>query len=108
MKEAEYQGISVEEALAEHEKAEAAAEAHEREREEREREEQKRRAKPTTRPVNPEKLDPSVRYGGAARESEEFGEWGTGDKGYKIPSTPGERLRSAWLIRLLPRVCHLS
>lgn len=55
------------------------------------------RPKPT-RPANPEKLDPEVKYGDAAKESEEFGEWGTGDKGYKVPSTPGERLRSAWLI----------
>ncbi|KAL5533741.1 hypothetical protein ACEPAG_201 [Sanghuangporus baumii] len=97
VREAAFQGISVDEALEEHERAEAAAEARIkelREQEEREQEQLKQqKPKPTTRPANPEKLDPAVRYGDAEKESEEFGEWGTGDKGYKVPSTPGERLR---------------
>lgn len=45
------------------------------------------------RQTPPEKLDPSERYKNAKDESGGHGEWGTGEGGYKIPKTPGERMR---------------
>lgn len=90
VKEAEFQGISVEEAIKVHEEAEAAAEAAEKQ-------QNQQRPKPTRVP-SAESQDPAVKFNEAAKESEEHGEWGSGDKGYKIPQTPGERMRSAWSI----------
>ena len=87
-REAEFQGISVEEAIKVHEDAEKeAAEA-------------AKKPKPT-RVANSIPADPAVRFNEARKESEEHGDWGTGDAGYKVPQTPGERLRSAWSITLL-------
>ena len=94
-REAEYQGISVEEAIKQHEEAEAAAEARAREQEAEEKRQQQTRPKPT-RPVSPEKIDPAVRFENAQKEGELHGEWGSGDEGYKVPQTPSERMRSAW------------
>ncbi|EJC98756.1 uncharacterized protein FOMMEDRAFT_136940 [Fomitiporia mediterranea MF3/22] len=91
IKEAEFQGISVEDAIKIHEEAEASAEARAKERE---LEEKAQQQKPRpTRPVDPEKLDPAVRFGGAVKEGEAHGEWGTGEKGYKVPQSPSERMR---------------
>jgi hypothetical protein len=74
-REATYQGITVEEALAQHE-PDAQAQ------------------KPKlTRVTPPEKQDPEVRYGGAKEESRNRAEWGSGDEGFKTPKTPAERLR---------------
>lgn len=86
MREAEYQGISVEEAIKQHEDAEKEAE------------ERAKKPKPTRVP-NSEQAEPAVQFGEARKQGEEHGEWGSGDAGYKIPQTPGERLRSAWSIR---------
>ncbi|KAI5120783.1 hypothetical protein M0805_002410 [Coniferiporia weirii] len=82
LKEAEYQGISVEEALAAHEEAEAAPA----------KVQDPPRPKITRQPP-PDKIDPSVRFENAQQESQEHGDWGEGDKGYKVPKTPGERMR---------------
>ena len=91
LKEAQFQGISYEEAVAEHERAEQEAEQA--------RKEAALRPKPT-RQAKPEKKEPAEEFGTAKEESEQHGEWGSGDKGYKVPQTPGERLRSAWLLFL--------
>ncbi|THH03834.1 hypothetical protein EW145_g5967 [Phellinidium pouzarii] len=94
LKEAEFQGISVEEALAAHEEAEAPPSPPADNSSEETQEQVQEPPKPKiTRQTPPEKLDPSVRYGSAGEESKEHGEWGAGDKGYKVPSTPGERMR---------------
>jgi hypothetical protein len=82
VKEAAYQGITVEEALASHEEhAEAplAAEG---------------AAKPkVTRVTPPEKQDPSVKFNSAKAEAEKKGEWGSGSEGYKPPTKPGDKMR---------------
>lgn len=75
LREAKYQGITVEEAIAQHD--------------------------PDTQPQNPkvtrvtppEKQEPEIRYGGAKEESKNKAEWGAGDEGFKTPKTPAERLR---------------
>lgn len=84
-REAEYQGISVDEAIKQHEDAEKEAA------------ERAMKPKPTRVP-SPQQAEPAVKFGEARKEGEEHGEWGSGDAGYKIPQTPGERLRSAWSI----------
>ncbi|KAI0067975.1 hypothetical protein BV25DRAFT_1793632 [Artomyces pyxidatus] len=45
------------------------------------------------RPVDPDKIDPAVRFRDAKAESERFGEWGAGDAGYKPPKGPAEKMR---------------
>jgi len=70
-----YQGITVEEALAQHEP-----------------DTQPQKPK-VTRITPPEKQDPEVRYGDAKEESKNRAEWGAGDEGFKSPKTPAERLR---------------
>lgn len=115
-REAEYQGISVEDALVAHEEAEAAAANVVAERNNVVIEEpgsgseqvpleqaqepgveadaQKLPPKPRyTRTPKPEKHDPSAAYRGAHSDGEASGEWGSGDSGYKVPKTPGERMR---------------
>ena len=74
-REAMYQGITVEEAIAQHEP-----------------DTQPQKPK-VTRVTPPEKQDPEVRYGGAKEESKNRAEWGAGDEGFKTPKTPAERLR---------------
>lgn len=74
-REAKFQGISVEEALAQHDP-----------------DAQPKQPK-VTRVTPPEKQDPEVRYGGAKEESKGRPEWGSGDEGFKTPKTPAERLR---------------
>jgi len=74
-REAKFQGISVEEALAQHDP-------------------DAQPPKPkVTRVTPPEKLDPEVKYGGAKEEGRARPEWGSGDEGFKTPKTPAERLR---------------
>ena len=74
-REAKYQGISVEEAIAQHEP-------------------DAQPPKPkVTRIAPPEKQDPVVKYGDAKEESKNRAEWGSGDEGFKTPKTPAERLR---------------
>ncbi|KAG6911305.1 hypothetical protein DXG01_002144 [Tephrocybe rancida] len=105
-KEAKFQGITVEEALKEHEHEEApppvatpennnsdaAAHPHG---------EQVEAGSPVqeppvpkvTRVTPPEKQDPSIRFKGASAEGKRKGEWGTGDEGYKAPTEPSDRMR---------------
>lgn len=45
------------------------------------------------RQTPPEKKDPAERFQDAKKESSKHGEWGTGDGGYNRPATPGERMR---------------
>ena len=74
-REAKYQGITVEEALAQHDP-------------------NAQPKKPgVTRVTPPEKQEPELRYGGAKEESRNKAEWGSGDEGFKAPKTPAERLR---------------
>lgn len=107
VKEAEYQGISVEEALKAHEpppKADGpvasdninqvpiAAHPHD---------EQivvekplQDPAKPkVTRVTPPEKQDPAIKFGNAKTEGEKKGAWGTGQEGFKPPTNPGDKMR---------------
>lgn len=84
-KEAAYQGISVEEALAQHEPQPS----QEHPAEEANREVPKR----FERQIPPEQQDPAVRFREAKAESESHGEWGAGDGGYKSPKSPSERMR---------------
>lgn len=74
-REAKFQGITVEEALAQHDP-----------------DAQPKKPK-VTRVTPPEKQDPEIRYGGAKEESKGRPEWGSGDEGFKAPKTPAERLR---------------
>ena len=73
--EAKYQGITVEEALAQHDP------------------DAQPKGQKVTRVPPPEKQEPEVRYGGAKEESKNKAEWGSGDEGFKTPKTPAERLR---------------
>lgn len=46
-----------------------------------------------TRVTPPEKQDPAVRYKDAASEKDKTSEWGVGDEGYKPPSSPSDKMR---------------
>jgi hypothetical protein len=74
-REAKYQGITVEEALAQHDP------------------DAEPKKPKVTRVTPPEKQEPEIRYGGAKEESKNKAEWGSGDEGFKTPKTPAERLR---------------
>ncbi|KIK97673.1 hypothetical protein PAXRUDRAFT_824669 [Paxillus rubicundulus Ve08.2h10] len=76
-REAQYQGITVEEAMQAHEEL---------------------AAKPGSAPRpkitrGAPKQDPSVKYRDIAKEKENQSEWGTGEQGYKQPKSPGEKMR---------------
>ena len=45
------------------------------------------------RQIPPEQQDPAVRFRQAKAESEAFGEWGSGEGGYKSPKSPSEKMR---------------
>ncbi|TBU62154.1 precursor to secretory protein Ssp120 [Dichomitus squalens] len=45
------------------------------------------------RPIPPEQQDPVVRFASAKAEAESHGEWGQGQGGYKPPKSPGEKMR---------------
>lgn len=49
--------------------------------------------KPVTRVTPPEKQDPEVKYKDAKTEGDRKGEWGTGSGGYKPPTDAGDKLR---------------
>jgi hypothetical protein len=85
-REAVYQGISVEEALAQH--VEPAPSEHTYE-------EQADQEVPKKfeRLVPPEQQDPAVRFRQAKAESEAHGDWGLGEGGYKSPKSPSEKMR---------------
>ncbi|KAJ6623059.1 precursor to secretory protein Ssp120 [Mycena sp. CBHHK59/15] len=46
-----------------------------------------------TRVAPPEKQDPSIKYKGAKTEGDRKGEWGTGSEGYKPPTNPSDKMR---------------
>jgi len=78
-KEAKYQGITVEEALAQHEEGEEEASP-------------AQASKPkVTRVTPPEKLDPQERFRDA--KDDNSAEWGAGNDGYKPPTSPKDKLR---------------
>jgi hypothetical protein len=119
VKEAAYQGITVEEALAAHEHAEAAAQGetpveppvdaaqqpaavpHPHDEQivveplvEPSAHDTPGSGKPkVTRVPPPEKQDPSVKFNHAKSEAEKKGEWGSGSDGYKPPIRPGDKMR---------------
>ncbi|KAJ7755025.1 precursor to secretory protein Ssp120 [Mycena maculata] len=41
----------------------------------------------------PEKQDPSIKFKGAKSAGDKKGEWGTGSEGYKPPTNPGDKMR---------------
>lgn len=45
------------------------------------------------REPSPGDVDPAIRFREAKAESEKHGEWGSGDSGYKFPSSPSEKMR---------------
>jgi hypothetical protein len=46
-----------------------------------------------TRLTPPEKQDPAVKFKDASKESANQAEWGSGDAGYKPPSSPSDKMR---------------
>ncbi|ESK96124.1 precursor to secretory protein [Moniliophthora roreri MCA 2997] len=108
-KEAKFQGISVEEVLAQHAEAEAAAAAAAAARPETNQEpmgaehphaEQGGADSPPsvpnpriTRVTPPEKQDPAQRFRSAKAEADKKGEWGSGSDGYKRPVKPEDKMR---------------
>ncbi|KAI8981168.1 hypothetical protein BD414DRAFT_491861 [Trametes punicea] len=46
-----------------------------------------------TRVPPPEQQDPAVRFASAKAEAENHGEWGAGNAGYKPPKSPSEKMR---------------
>jgi nucleobindin len=79
-REAEFQGITVEEALHQHDAPPKEPEGGS--------------ARPKlTRITPPEKQDPLVKFGSAAEDAKARSEWGSGEEGFKPPKTPAERLR---------------
>lgn len=76
-REAQYQGITVEEALRSHEEPAVKPESV---------------TKPKITRGAP-KQDPAVKYKDIAKEKENQSEWGTGEQGYKQPKSPVEKMR---------------
>lgn len=50
------------------------------------------------REPSPDNADPAVRFREAKAESEKHGEWGSGESGYKFPSSPSEKMRYVSLL----------
>lgn len=103
-KEAKFQGITVEEALKQHEPQETTtpppsdSESHtpgsDAAAEQGEKVEEPAPVKPKlTRVTPPEKQDPAVRYKEASKQREKKAEWGSGDDGYKSPTSPSDKMR---------------
>jgi hypothetical protein len=88
-REAIYQGITVEEALAQHRNPAASEE----DPAQHANTDNQDAPKKIERPVPPEQQDPAVRFRQAKAESDAHGEWGAGEAGYKSPNTPSERMR---------------
>jgi len=85
-REAIYQGISVEEALSQHADP-PPSEQHPAG------ETGQEAPKKFERQIPAEQQDPAVRFRQAKAESEVYGDWGSGDSGYKPPKSPSERMR---------------
>lgn len=49
--------------------------------------------KKVNRVTPPEKQDPAIKYASAKADAEGHGEWGAGSAGYKPPKTPSEKMR---------------
>lgn len=45
------------------------------------------------RQPSPDSVDPAIRFREAKAESEKHGEWGSGDSGYQFPGSPSEKMR---------------
>ncbi|KIY52674.1 hypothetical protein FISHEDRAFT_34648 [Fistulina hepatica ATCC 64428] len=80
-KEAQYQGITVEEALAQHE---SPIESNQR---------PLGSVPKVNRVTPPEKLEPEERFKDAEAQASSKSEWGTGEEGFKTPKNPSDRLR---------------
>ncbi|ETW86773.1 hypothetical protein HETIRDRAFT_437555 [Heterobasidion irregulare TC 32-1] len=98
-REAKFQGITVEEALLQHEEHEhdEAPPALVADSNDADNDTTDAAHPPTTKKIQrqtpPEKQDPAVRFRDAKAESERHGDWGSGDAGYKPPNTPSEKMR---------------
>ncbi|THH19015.1 hypothetical protein EW146_g2074 [Bondarzewia mesenterica] len=96
-REAKFQGITVEEALAQHDEHDEPPRAPSSNEvppaEENAADQHEPASKKIQRLTPPEKQDPAVRFREAKAESEKHGEWGSGDSGYKPPKTPSEKMR---------------
>jgi nucleobindin len=87
-REARFQGITVEEALAAHSGEGSSPGVVPPD------DGQQQPFKPKiTRLTPPEKQDPRIKYKNVAKERDTQSEWGTGEEGYKMPKSPGERMR---------------
>ncbi|KAN0121620.1 hypothetical protein V8E52_003516 [Russula decolorans] len=91
-REAVFQGISVEEAVAQHTEPPPASDDQHPPAEGAKVDEQEV-PKKFERLPRPEEQDPALRFSRAKSESEAHGDWGSGEAGYKPPTTPGERMR---------------
>lgn len=85
VREAKFQGITVEEALHQHDEPAPP----------RDKKPMDASASPpkVTRVTPPEKQEPQVKFGEAASDEKAKSEWGSGEEGFKTPKTPAERLR---------------
>jgi hypothetical protein len=121
-KEAKFQGITVEEALRQHEpiQGEATPPASDTDPQfvlqpgganANVREEPSAPAVPpnpkVTRLPPPEKQDPAVKYKDASKEGAKKDEWGSGDAGYKPPTSPSEKMRKNLPYKVKPFVSFL-
>ena len=119
MKEAKFQGISVEEAIAQHDHVEAPPSPSSEEEQhdahpaadyeipahphddqldsDKQIPIQEPPAKPKVQRPPKVEQEPSVKYADARRQSGSSDEWGTGDSGYKIPKTPSDRMRYVFM-----------
>ncbi|KAJ7610903.1 precursor to secretory protein Ssp120 [Roridomyces roridus] len=104
IKEAKYQGISVEEALHAHDPPSEQHAPAPSEGEDLPQDEQGEVPDPlveppsspkpkVTRVTPPEKQAPNVKFKDAKSEGDSKGEWGTGNEGYKPPTRPGDKMR---------------
>jgi nucleobindin len=88
-REAIYQGITVEEALAQHRNP-AVSEEHPAQRANTDNQDVPKKIE---RPISPELQDPAVRFREAKADSKDHGEWGAGEAGYRVPKSASERMR---------------
>lgn len=91
-REAVFQGISVEEAIAQHAEPPPGSDDQHPPDEGAKVDEQEV-PKKFERQTPLEQQDPALRFSRAKSESAAHGDWGSGEAGYKPPTTPGERMR---------------
>lgn len=104
-KEAKFQGITVEEALAQHEpEAQAPPPPATGSTEEAPAPVLPPNPK-VTRVTPPEKQEPAVKFKEASQEKGKQAEWGAGDDGYKSPSSPSDKMRKnlPYKVCIVPR-----